>query len=405
MAAQTALGDKKMAVLLATIVAVMPLSIDAYLPAIPALAVDLAADVHRIEKSLSTFMFGVALGQLCGGSISDVKGRKTVALAGLAVYVAASLALALLQTVEQLLVLRLVQAVGGGMAAVMAGAVVRDFYRGRQAAQMFALIGIIMMAAPLAAPMLGSLLQTLGGWRLIFAFLVAYAAAVFWLVWRFLPASGGTGGRLDRRFIGGVLARYYRVVRTKPALGFLFFQAFSFGSMFVFLTESPFVYMTLYGLSPHAYAWVFGCNILTMAAFNRITAWRLKRGSNAEDILKWGIAVQLAANLAMAAAVVAGNGMPPLVLLVVCAMVSVGTQGLIVANTQACFMGYFRAIGGSANALLTAFTSLTGALTGWLATVLHNGTAYVMPLMMLASTLTGLLLLWAFSRRVWMKAV
>lgn len=402
MQARAALSDKKMALLLATMVAVMPLSVDAYLPAIPSLAKDLAADVHMIEKSLSTFMFGVALGQLSGGSLSDVKGRRTVALLGLGIYVAASLALSLLQSVEQLLALRMVQAVGGGMAAVMAGAVVRDFYQGRQAAQMFALIGIIMMAAPLAAPMLGSLLQALGGWRLIFGFLVAYAALVCYLVWRFLPASGGSG-RLDHHFLRDVLVRYYRVLRTKPALGFLFFQAFSFGSMFVFLTESPFIYMSLYGLSPHAYAWVFGCNILTMAAFNRTTAWRLKRGSNAEDILLWGIAVQLLANVAMVGAVVLGHGMPPLPLLVGCAMLSVGTQGLITANTQACFMSHFREIGGSANAVLMASTSLIGALTGWLATLLHNGTAYVMPLMMLSSTIAGVLLLLAFSRGVWAK--
>ena len=286
------LGEKQMAVLMAMLVALMPFSVDAYLPAIPEMAQSLSADIHRIEQSLVLFMFGVAFGQLLGGAVSDVKGRRTVALGGLGLYAAASLALALLQTMEQLVVLRLLQAFGGGMAAVMAGAAVRDFYEGRQAAQMFALIGIVMMSAPLAAPMLGSGLQRIGGWRLIFVFLLLYSLAVFALMWRFLPKSEANG-RLDRHFFGDMLRRYRRVLQTVPALGFMFFQAFSFGSMFVFLTESSFVYMKLYGLTPFIYALVFGSNIVTMMAFNRITAWRLKSGSNAEDILLWGLVIQL----------------------------------------------------------------------------------------------------------------
>ncbi|MDO5059033.1 MAG: multidrug effflux MFS transporter, partial [Neisseria sp.] len=398
MSSRIRLGDKQMAVLLATMTAIMPLSVDAYLPAIPALAHDLGSDIHHIEKSLSSFMFGVALGQLTGGSLSDVKGRRAVALGGLALYIVSSLAIALAQTADQLLLLRVFQAVGGGMSVVMSGAVVRDFYEGRQAAQMFAMIGIVMMAAPLAAPMLGSLLQQLGGWRLIFAFLMVYAAAVFALLWQFLPKSGGNGGRLDRHFFAGMLARYRTVLRTKPALGFLFFQAFSFSSMFVFLTESPFVYMKLYGLAPGQYAAVFACNILTMATFNRVTAWRLKRGSNAEDILLWGLGVQLAANAVMFALALFSDGLPPFALIVACAMLSVGTMGLITANTQACFMSFFKQEGGTANAVLMAGSSMIAATVGWLTTVLHNGSLMIMPSLMLCATLTGIALLWLCSR-------
>lgn len=395
------LSDKQMAFLLATMTALMPLSIDGYLPALPQIAENLQTDIHHIEKSLSTFMLGVAFGQLAGGSISDVKGRRVVALSGLAVYILSSLGLTMLQTAEQLLALRLVQALGAGMTAVMAGAVVRDHYEGRHAAQMFALIGIIMMGAPLVAPMLGSMLQALGGWRLIFAFLMAYALVVWLLIFRFLPQSNQQG-KIDKTFVSGVFLRYRKVLANRPAMGFLFFQAFSFSSMFVFITESPFVYMKLYDVSPHAYAWLFGCNIITMGTFNRLTAYQLKAGRNAEDILKWGILIQLLANAALVLMAV-GTDLPPMFLLVMCAMLSVGTQGLITANTQACFMSYFRAEGGSANALLMAASSLTGALVGWLTTLLHDGTLNVMTGMMLASTLCGLTLLWICSRSIWLE--
>lgn len=393
------LSDKQMAALLAMLVAIMPFSVDAYLPAIPAMADSLGADIHRIEQSLSTFMFGVAAGQLVGGSIADIKGRRVVALTGLVVYIASVIGLVFIRSADELLLLRMVQAFGAGMTVVVVGAIVRDNYEGNKAAQMFALIGIIMMGAPLVAPMLGAALKALGGWRLIFGFLALYAAIVWGLLYRFLAKPVHTDA-INRSIFRTVAARYRHVLSTRPALGFLFFQAFSFSSMFVFLTESSFVYMNLYGLSAHAYAWVFGLNIITMATFNRITAWKLKTGSDAKDILKWGILIQLAANALMVAAVML-TGMPPLWWLVGCVMVSVGTQGLIVANTQACFMGYFKEEGGSANAVLGVCQSLIGAAVGMLTTWLHNGTPQVMAGMMLAATVCGIVLLLAFSRDAW----
>lgn len=396
---RTVSADRKTAFLLAMLVALMPFSIDAYLPAIPEMAQSLGADIHRIEQSLSIFLFGVAAGQVVGGSLSDIKGRRVIALSGLLVYIAAVAGLAVIQTAGQLLLLRLIQAFGAGMTVVVVGAIVRDNYEGRKAAQMFALIGIIMMAAPLLAPMTGALLTGMGGWRAVFVFLGIYAAVVWGLLYRFLAKPVKTDPVNGHVFIVAA-GRYKRVLATRPALGYLFFQAFSFSSMFAFLTESPFVYMELYGISAHAYAWVFGMNIITMGVFNRITAWRLKCGTHAQDILKWGIAIQLAANSLMLVSVLL-SGLPPMWWLVFCVMLSVGTQGLITANTQACFMSYFREEGGSANAVLGVCQSVIGALAGMLTTWLHNGTAAVMPGMMLLSTGAGISLLWLCSREAW----
>ncbi|WP_373741434.1 multidrug effflux MFS transporter [Neisseria sp.] len=395
----TAADDKKMAAMLAMLVALMPLSIDTYLPAIPAMAHDLNADIHRIEQSLSLFLFGVAAGQVFGGTVSDIKGRRPVALAGLVVYAAGVLGLLLVQTGSQLLVLRVVQAFGAGMTVVIVGATVRDRYQGREAAQMFALIGIILMSVPLLAPALGALLQSLGGWRLVFGFLMLYAAGIGWLLWRKMPKPESVGC-IGRGVFADVVGRYRRVLGTRPALGYLFFQAFSFSSMFSFLTESPFVYMKLYGVSTHDYGWLFALNVVTMASFNRITAWRLKSGTHPQQILKAGILVQFAANLVLLLSV-AVLELPPLWMLAACVMFSVGTQGLVTANTQACFMGYFSKESGSANAVLGVSQSVIGASMGLLATWLHNGSAIVMACMMFVSTTLGIMLLWLFSHQAW----
>ena len=398
---QKTLSDKQMAILLAIMVAIMPFSVDAYLPAIKNIAVDLHTDIHLIERSLSTFILGVSAGQLLGGSLSDIKGRKNIALTGLLIYIVASIILIFVNSANQLMVLRLLQALGGGMTAVTVGAIIRDNYDGKYAAQMFALIGIIMMGAPLAAPMLGAVLQNLGGWRSIFAFLCFYGASVFALLWRFLPKRK-QAEPFTRHIFHNILMRYRRVLGQKQALGFLFFQATSFSSMMVFLTESPFVYMELYGLTPQQYAWAFGCNIITMATFNRITAWRLKRDSSTQDILLWGIVIQLLTNFILGASVLI-MGLPPFAVVVLCVMLSVGTQGLVVANTQALFMQHFREDSGSANALLSANQSLTGAMVRFLATVLHNGTAQILAWLMPTCTIVGVILLWHFSRSQWKR--
>ena len=395
------LSDKQMALLLAAMAAVMPFSIDTYLPAVPAMAHALGVGETDIQKSLSIFLVGQSAGVLLGGVMSDFKGRRPVVLAGLGVYIVASIGLIVLQTLSQLMILRLVQAFGAGMVAVSGGAIVRDHYEGRRAAQMFALIGVIMMTAPLLAPMIGWLMQLLGGWRAVFAFLLAYACLVWLLQWRFLPpnrpAAPPGGSPLHIIFTG------YRSVFAMPAsLGFLFFQSFSFSSMFVFLTESPSVYMKFYGLSNGLYTLVFGLNIITVALFNRITAWRLKSGSEPAFILLWGIGMQLTANLLMVL-LSQSMAMPPFWMLAALVMMSVGTQGLVVANTQACFMSYFKAEGGSANGVLISSQVLIAAAVGFLTTRLHDGTAQIMPAMMLASTLCGMVLLFSLSRQAWRR--
>jgi len=400
-AQQAPLGEKTMAVLMAMLVALMPFSVDAYLPAIPEMAKSLGSDIHRIEQSLSFFMFGVAFGQVVGGSISDIKGRKPVALVGLSIYFAAVVGLTMVNNVEQLLNLRAVQAFGAGMTVVISGAMVRDYYSGRKAAQMFALIGIILMIVPLMAPMIGAGLQNLGGWRMIFGFLACYSLLLWGLMWYFLPKPHQKG-KISMDVFGVVAGRFKRVLRTRAAMGYLFFQAFSFGSMFAFLTESSFVYQQLYHVSPNQYAWIFALNIITMMSFNRVTAWRLKTGTHPQNILKWGIIVQFVANLLMAVLVLLLS-LPPLWALVLCVMFSVGTQGLVGANTQACFMSYFSAEGGSANAVLGVFQSLVGASVGMATTWLHNGSALVMAGMMLSSTVCGIVLLWICSHQAWME--
>ncbi|MDO4434152.1 MAG: multidrug effflux MFS transporter [Alysiella sp.] len=393
---QKSLSRRQMAAMLALLIGLMPFSVDAYLPALPQIATALNTNIHHVEQSLSGFMFGVAVGQIIGGSLADIKGRRNIALTGLLIYALASLVLIFVQTDTQLLTIRMVQALGAGISAVVVGAIVRDNYQGRDAAQMFTLIGMIVMLAPLIAPLLGSILQSLGGWRLIFGFLWLYGTAVALILYRFLPQHK-LAEPICREQLNPIFGRYREVLTTRTALGFLAYQAASFSVMLVFLTESPFVYIQLYHLSPHEYAGLFGCNVLMMLFCNRLTAFGLRHNWHSRDLLKWGIGLQVLANVALFALVLLMQ-QPPLYLIVPLIVIAIGTLGLISSNAQALFMNHFRPeIGGSASAIFSCSQSLIASLIGFLTTFLHNGTIHIMSSMMFASTMLGLCLLCWFS--------
>ena len=392
------LSDKQLSLLLAMLVAIMPFSIDTYLPAMTDVAHSLNSSVHLVEKSLSTYLLGAAMGQLIGGSLSDLKGRKPICLIGLAIFIVSTIIITQVTQVEWLIGMRMVQGLGAGLATVIVPAMVRDRYTGVQAAQMFATIGIIIMIAPSIAPMFGAVIHGLLGWQAIFGFLLLYGVALLLSMWRFLPRN--TPQRQpNEQFWSGVFSRYREVLKKREAMGFLLLQGFCFSCMFVFLTESTWVYKNYYGLSNTEYAWAFMLNIVAMACFNRITAFRLKKGAQPHKILLSGLAVQVTTGLILA--VWCLLTLPPFPVMVLLVMITIGAQGLIVPSNQAIYMSYFSREAGSANALLGSGMQLIAFGIGWLTTELHswsNGKLTVMPLMMLASTLSAIIAIRVLSR-------
>lgn len=186
------LNPRRVALLVAANTALAPFAIDAYLPAIGVLAENINASIHHTELSISMFLFGFAIGQLCFGPLSDRVGRKPVLLSGLVVFMLASLMITTVDSLPSLLVWRFIQALGGGACVVNSAAIVRDCFSGREAAKVMSTMAMIMMLAPLVAPAVGSLLLHIAGWWLIFVFLAAYAGFLLWLLGTRLPETRDT---------------------------------------------------------------------------------------------------------------------------------------------------------------------------------------------------------------------
>lgn len=378
------LNARRVALLVAANTALAPLAIDAYLPAIPAMAEAVGASVHLTELSVSLFLFGFALGQLIFGPLSDRLGRRPVLLGGIVVFLLSSLAITQVESLEALWALRFVQALGGGASVVNSAAIVRDCFSGREAAKVLSTMVMILMLAPLVAPALGSLLLYLADWWLIFAFLALYAAFVLWLLGRYLPETHGRDP--DAPSFTQVLGNYLTVLRHREAMGYICAVSMSFAGMFAFITGSPFLYMEYFGLSAAAYPFVFGANILVMAGSNRINIRLLKRSSPQRNLL-WGLGIQFAAGLLLL--LIFASGLDSLYTVAPLLMVFVGMQGLIGPNAMSSMLDHFPGMSATATAMQGSIQFSCGALAGVLVGAFEIPSAWPMVLTMIGASIIG----------------
>ncbi|WP_163559037.1 multidrug effflux MFS transporter [Halomonas sp. NO4] len=378
------LDPRRVALLVAANTALAPFAIDAYLPAMPALAASVGASIHHTELSISAFLIGFALGQLLFGPLSDRLGRKPVLLAGLVAFLLASLAITTVDSLPELLTWRFLQALGGGACVVNSAAIVRDCFSGREAARVMSTMAMILMLAPLVAPAVGSGLLYLADWWLIFVFLAAYAAFLLWLLGTRLPETRPPGQ--PAASFRQVLANYLSVLSHREGMGYVCAVAASFAGLFAFVTASPFLYIEHFGLSPAMYPVVFGVNVLVIAGSNRVNIHLLRRRTPQQN-LRLGLAIQLVAALGLTG--VAALGLASLATVVPLVMLFTGMIGLITPNAISSLLEHFSHISATATALLGGIQFSSGAFAGFMVGAFEIESVWPMVTTMLVVSLLG----------------
>lgn len=378
------LNPRRVAILVAANTALAPFAIDAYLPAIGILADSIGASIHHTELSISVFLLGFAIGQLCFGPLSDRVGRKPVLLGGLTVFMLASLLITTADSLTTLLLWRFVQALGGGACVVNSAAIVRDCFSGREAAKVMSTMAMIMMLAPLAAPAVGSLLLHVAGWWLIFVFLAAYAGFLLWLLGTRLPETRDM--TLPAASPRQVIRNYASVLRHREGMGYICAVAASFAGLFAFVTASPFVYLDYFELSPGIYPMVFGVNVVVIALSNRVNIHLLRKRTPQQN-LRLGLTVQLVAALALV--LVTALNMASLYTVVPLIMLFTGMIGLITPNAISSLLDHFGHISATATALLGGVQFSCGALAGFLVGAFEVAHLWPMVLTMLGASVLG----------------
>ena len=246
-----------LALLLTTLVALGPLSTDLYLPALPTLTRDFSTSVADVQLTLSVFLAGFAMAQIAYGPLSDRFGRRPVLLAGLVIYLIASIACMFAPNIEALIAARFLQALGACAGPVLGRAIVRDVYGPAQAARVLAYISGAMAVAPMLGPVLGGWLTVLFGWRANFAALVLFSA-VQGLATAMLLGESNAHKDPDATRLGRMAANFGALLAARQYRGYLLCFSFAYAGLFSFISGSSFVLINLHGLSPQWYGASFG---------------------------------------------------------------------------------------------------------------------------------------------------
>jgi DHA1 family bicyclomycin/chloramphenicol resistance-like MFS transporter len=357
------------AVFIAIVSALVAFSIaalDVYIPSMPAMALDLATDAPMVLLTMGGFLAAYAPAQLIAGPLSDRFGRRKVLVGGTAVYIAASIACAYAATIEALIALRLVQAVGACVGPIVGRAMVRDLHELAEAARVLSYVGMALMVAPILAPIVGAWIEVNLGWRWNFGFMAAFAGVALVAALAFLPETNPNPDRTalqPARMVGN-----YRIILGDVRfVGYALAIAFAFGGVFSFITASAFILIDLLGFGPQEFSFLFGlCTVGYLAGSFCSTRLTPRRGL--DRTILYGTFIYGAASALLAAFAVAGL----FNVFVICGPMIGLTfgAGLVVPNAQAGAMAPFPRMAGAAVAmtgfLMMAGAAATGLIVGWL---------------------------------------
>jgi DHA1 family bicyclomycin/chloramphenicol resistance-like MFS transporter len=375
----------QLVIILGALSAFGPLSIDMYLPALPALGRDFGAGASAVQLTLSACLLGLAVGQLVAGSISDARGRRRPLLVGLGAYALASLLCLLAPSVPALVALRFVQGCAGAAGIVIARAIVRDLHTGVAAARFFSLLMLVNGLAPILAPLIGGQLLRFTSWRGVFAILAAIGVLLL------LAAMYGLDETLppERRQRGGLrvtLATFLRLLADRAFMGYALSSGLAFAAMFAYISGSPFVLQDIYGASPQVFSALFGLNALGLVTCSQING-RIVGRVSMRRLLALGLIGAASGALALLLAVVAGFGLAgvlPSLFLVVASL------GFVAPNATALALADHPHTAGSASALLGVLQFVIGAIAAPLAGIAGTATALPMALVIAALDVSAL---------------
>jgi MFS transporter, DHA1 family, multidrug resistance protein len=375
----------QLVVLLGALSTFGPLSMDMYLPGLPAMARDLSAPAWAAQLTITTSMLGLAGGQLVAGPISDTLGRRRPLLIGLAAYMAASVLCALAPNVWMLLVLRLAQGCAGAAGIVIARAIVRDLHEGVEAARFFAMLMLVGGLAPILAPIAGGQLLHVTDWRGIFVVLGAIGAALLLAAWWLLAETLPEGNRHG----GGLVATVHvfgSLVRDRPFMGYVLSAGLTFAAMATYISGSPFVLQDIHGVSPQLFSLLFAINAGGIMLASQVSR-RLVVRHGPRRLLDAAVAQAAIGGVGVLVSVVAGLGLggflPSL-------FVMVSSIGMVLPNAAALALADHPRTAGSASALLGLAQFAIGALAVPLAGVAGSHTALPMAIVMAVLPVAGL---------------
>jgi DHA1 family bicyclomycin/chloramphenicol resistance-like MFS transporter len=354
--------------LLASIMALSPLAIDMYLPAMPILADHLGTNMPMVQNSLSVYLFGYALGLILFGPMADKYSRRKLVLFGVTGFLLASILLPFVTNIEQFLTLRFMQAFISSAATVVVPGTIREYYQ-KNTAKGLSYVSMIMMLAPMIAPSVGSVLLFVHSWQMIFYVLSFYSVIVLILVAKYLPevVRGSKGHDEHISF----LARYKIVFSNSEARLDIMSSMIISLAFFAYITAIPFAYLTVFQMSEFSFSIIFGITVVALMSAHFINT-RLVVRKGSRKMLRYGLTLSVIASTAL---LLANLFTMPIIFTVVSILPLMGSISMVAVNSDALVLTKFPEQSGTATAVIGTLRFGIGALAGPILAYFFDGSA------------------------------
>jgi MFS transporter, DHA1 family, multidrug resistance protein len=375
---------------LGSLTALGPFSIDMYLPGFPDIARSLNTTTAQVSLSLSSFFIGISAGQLLYGPLLDRFGRKKPLYVGLSIYIVASLGCFWASSIEQLIILRFIQAIGSCAAGVASMAMVRDIFPLKDNAKVFALLILVLGASPMIAPTVGGYVTTAFGWQLIFLILAAMGALILLVVAVGLPESHRPDPSFSLR-PKPILRNFASVLVHPQFYTYAFCGAIAFSGLFAYVSASPLVFMEVFQVDGKVYGWIFAGLSIGFIGSSQLNGFLLKH-FRSEQIVRVALSCMVLVSVLFVIGTASGWFGLGTTIAMIFAFLS--CMGISNPNTSALALAPFSKNAGTASALLGASQMALGALASVGVSIFKSHSAMPMAaIMAIASTLALLLLL------------
>jgi len=372
--------------ILGTLTALSPFSIDMYLPGFPAIAKALHTTIEQVDRSLSSFFIGLAAGQLLYGPLMDRFGRKKPLYFGLGLYILISIGCFSATSIQTLIILRFVQAIGSCAAGVASMAMVRDIFPVKDNAKVFALLVLVLGASPMIAPTVGSYITAAFGWQAVFIVLMSIAILILAAVVFTLPESYENDPSFSLKPLP-IINNFLMVIKVPQFYTYAITTSLAFAGLFAYVADSPSVFMEYFHVSGKLYGWIFAGLSIGFVGSSQLNNVLMKYYRSEQIVVVALIGQSIAAVLFLVGTLNGWFGLYgtiAMIFLVLCGI------GLTNPNASALSLAPFSKNAGTASSLMGAMQLGIGALSSYSVSLFKDYSATTMALIMTISTVIAL---------------
>ncbi|WPR70762.1 multidrug effflux MFS transporter [Flavobacterium sp. NG2] len=389
----------KTIIILGSLTALGPFSIDMYLPGFSGIAKDLNTSVANVAMTLSSYFIGISAGQLLYGPLLDRFGRKKPLIIGLLVYIIASLACVFVKDIYTFIGLRFVQAIGSCAATVASVSMVRDLFPVKEIPKVFSLLMLVVGLSPMLAPTIGGYVTAGFGWQAVFLILMFLGIGVLLSAHFGLPNTYKPDESISLK-PKPIINNFVKVLKEPQFYTYAFTGAMAFSGLFTYVAASPILFMDIFKVDAKTYGWIFAFMSCSFIGASQLNSVLLRKFTSEQMIFKALITQSL---ISITFLITAMNDLLGLYETIALLFFFLGCLGISNPNTAGLTLAPFTKNTGSASALMGAIQLGLGALASFIVSVFVIDSIIPMVIIMMTTTLTALIILQLGKRMIKIK--